>query len=27
VLPTPEHIARAPRPLQTAEMKTLTAKR
>jgi tyrosine-protein kinase Etk/Wzc len=26
VLPTPEHIARAPRPLQTAEMKTLTAK-
>ena len=26
VLPTPEHIARAPRPLRTAEMKTLTAK-
>jgi Mrp family chromosome partitioning ATPase len=26
VLPTPEHIARAPRPLQTAEMRTLTAK-
>jgi Mrp family chromosome partitioning ATPase len=27
VLPTPEHIARAPRPLQTAEMRTLTTKR
>lgn len=25
-LPTPEHIARAPRPLLTAEMKTLTTK-
>jgi len=27
VLPTPEHIARAPRPLQTAEMRTLTTNR
>jgi hypothetical protein len=27
VLPTPENIARAPRPLQTAEMQTLTTKR
>lgn len=27
VLPTPEHIARAERPLRTAEMQTLTAKR
>jgi hypothetical protein len=27
VLPTPETIARAPRPLQTAEMQTLTTKR
>ena len=26
VLPTPEHIARAPRPLQTAEMRSLTTK-